>query len=103
MPVSVSAPEILVKQPTEDLLFGCNFTKLLTGSNLLTGVPTVTDSPTAELTLLEIARDATNRFVNVRIQDGIAGGVYELTFTAADDAVTPNTHVVTCFLEVKTK
>jgi hypothetical protein len=97
MGASVRSEERLVKQPTESLLFACDFTNVLQGSDLLSGTPTVTALPSG-LTIASIVIASGSLKVNARISSGTDLTEYTVVFTCDDDA--SNTHVIDCLLAV---
>ena len=108
--LSVAAERVLVKHPSESVLFGVDFGKLLASGETLSGV-TVTASPAGltigspavqvsafvdEFTGLTVAA---NEGAKVRISSGTAGIDYTLTVTGTTSA--SNTRVFVATLQVR--
>ncbi|MGQ0636451.1 MAG: phage fiber-tail adaptor protein [Planctomycetaceae bacterium] len=108
--LSVSASRPKVKHPGESLLFGVDFTKLLTTDELLSAIASVVASPSgltiSGLTVNGAAFDndeggsvAAGRGAQFRVADGSAGADYTLTVSVTTTAA--NTRVVVCTLQVR--
>ena len=112
MPItlSVSAIRPKVKAPTESILYGVDFTKLLLSAETISTV-TISDSPTGQLTIgagsanvASFPNDeggtvAVGKGAQFRISGGTAGTTYTLTVTVTTSA--GNTRVIVCSLQVR--
>ncbi len=107
--LSTSASTPKVKHSSESLLFGVDFTKLLTAGETLLGTPSVT--PAAGITVSSVAVN-TQSFTNddggpvgigAAVQFRAAGGIspsdYVLTVTSGTS--TGNTRTIVCTLQVR--
>jgi hypothetical protein len=106
----VVCDQVLVKQPGESILYGISFADLLDAGETLSS-PTVTDTPTGDLTIgtpavntatfVDIKGDtvAIGEGVQVRISAGTDGVRYriEVSCTTTDS----NTREVDCLLDVQ--
>lgn len=110
--LSVSASKPKVMHPSESILFGADFTKLLVANETLSGTPTVTDA-SGLLTISAVAINAAT-FVNddgvtvaincgvqfrVVATNGVAGTTYPLKVQCATNQ--SNTRVLICNLQVQ--
>ena len=101
MAASIQSKQTLVKQPAESLLFNCNFTGVLEGSDVLTAspsAPTAVELVTSDLTISSVAVASGSLSIIARIAGGTDSSSYTVAFTALDDA--QNTHIIYCLLSV---
>ena len=113
MGAATEAVAIKVAHPDEDVLYGVDFTPLLTGSDgaeVLTGTPTGVEVTSTDLTISAVAVNtvtfkdddgvtiAVGKGVQLRIDGQLDGVQYEITVTAASASPDSNTRVVVCKL-----
>lgn len=72
--MSTTAPQILEKQPAEEISFSMDFTNLLDNGESITGTPTVTVEPANELTVSSITTDGS--IVSMFVVGGLHGRNY---------------------------
>ena len=96
----VTAPEILIKQPSEVVTFSMDFTNLLASGETLSSVTSVTPTPTGPTISGEVVNGAATG-VDFSISGGTDGASYRIEATVVTSA--SNTRICDGILKVKDK